>query len=165
MALGTTQIDESTLEVFLEEVQKYYSAEQYHLLGFNCNSFTNLCAQFLTGSSIPDTISDLPIDFISSNLGWMANPIIQALYRRTTEPMQDHGGSRLSRALRSITRLSALSSGYTGQEIKSSTSTINTQDRPSTVDGQTLYIAILQRHTGRVLAVLTIPGSAVDSTP
>lgn len=85
MALGTTYIDEETLEEFLEEVKDYYTHERYHLLGFNCNSFTNLCALFLTGHSIPDTLRDLPIDFVSTNLGWLASPLIQALYRKTSE--------------------------------------------------------------------------------
>ncbi|CAG7852126.1 SubName: Full=Uncharacterized protein {ECO:0000313/EMBL:CCA70386.1} [Serendipita indica DSM 11827] len=63
MALGTTYIDEETLEEFLEEVKDYYTHERYHLLGFNY----------------------LPIDFVSTNLGWLASPLIQALYRKTSE--------------------------------------------------------------------------------
>lgn len=42
------------------------SAEKYHLLDFNCNTFSNDLCQFLTGTSIPKHITDLPSDFLNT---------------------------------------------------------------------------------------------------
>ncbi len=39
--LGTTQIDEATFEEYLDNMRDHYTGEKYHLLEFNCNSFTN----------------------------------------------------------------------------------------------------------------------------
>jgi hypothetical protein len=57
-----------------------------------------LCAAFLTGNSIPEIVQgkyvdprsgthlmieyiDLPIDFVSTTIGWLTNPIIQSIYK------------------------------------------------------------------------------------
>ncbi|KAG8761278.1 hypothetical protein FRC14_005565 [Serendipita sp. 396] len=166
MALGTTQIDQSTLEVFLEEIKEYYAAEQYHLLGFNCNSFTNLCAQFLTGNSIPDTIRDLPIDFISTTLGWMASPAIQALYQRTTEPIHDQSVSRISRLARFLPAWSSFGNGSPDQQAESSNMAMIAQDQSNTDTGgaQIMHIAVLEQSTGRVLVILTIPRPDISAS-
>jgi desumoylating isopeptidase 1 len=44
---------------YLNEIRSVYTADKYHLLEFNCNSFTNDCAGFLTGGSIPSYIKGL----------------------------------------------------------------------------------------------------------
>ncbi|KAJ3733325.1 PPPDE putative peptidase domain-containing protein [Lentinula guzmanii] len=100
--LGTTALDEETFNEYLEEMREHYTADKYHLLDFNCNSFTNDCAAFLTGGSIPDFIkgktpsrgtistdcdsqlpnSDLPSDFLSTPFGAALRPTIDAMYRR-----------------------------------------------------------------------------------
>ncbi|KAJ3877193.1 PPPDE putative peptidase domain-containing protein [Lentinula edodes] len=80
--LGTTDIDEGTFNEYLEEMREHYTADKYHLLEFNCNSFTNDCAAFLTGGSIPDFIKDLPSDFLSTPFGAALRPTIDAMYRR-----------------------------------------------------------------------------------
>ncbi|EKM51910.1 uncharacterized protein PHACADRAFT_262319 [Phanerochaete carnosa HHB-10118-sp] len=54
----------------------------YHLLDFNCNSFTNDCVGFLTGQSIPAWIQDLPSDFLSTPFGAALRPTIDAMFRR-----------------------------------------------------------------------------------
>lgn len=43
-----------------------FRAEKYHLLDFNCNTFTNDVCQFLTGEGIPGHITDLPADFLNT---------------------------------------------------------------------------------------------------
>ncbi|KAJ3777931.1 PPPDE putative peptidase domain-containing protein [Lentinula raphanica] len=80
--LGTTSIDEETFNEYLDEMREHYTADKYHLLDFNCNSFTNDCAAFLTGGSIPDFIKDLPSDFLSTPFGAALRPTIDAMYRR-----------------------------------------------------------------------------------
>ncbi|KAF9071216.1 PPPDE putative peptidase domain-containing protein [Rhodocollybia butyracea] len=87
--LGTTAIDEETFNEYLDEIREHYTADKYHLLDFNCNSFTNDCAAFLTGGSIPDFIKDLPSDFLSTPFGAALRPTIDAMYRRPgTTPSQ-----------------------------------------------------------------------------
>ncbi|KAL0581184.1 hypothetical protein V5O48_000874 [Marasmius crinis-equi] len=82
--LGTTDIDEDTFNEYLLEMKDHYTAEKYHLLDFNCNSFTNDCAGFLTGGSIPEYIKDLPTDFLSTPFGAALRPTIDAMFRRPT---------------------------------------------------------------------------------
>ncbi|KAF7314207.1 hypothetical protein MKEN_00892900 [Mycena kentingensis (nom. inval.)] len=88
--LGETAIDEETWEEYLDEMRSVYTADKYHLLDFNCNSFTNDCAGFLTGGSIPSFVKDLPTDFLSTPFGQALRPTIDAMYRRpgaTAPPM------------------------------------------------------------------------------
>ncbi|KAJ7212262.1 PPPDE putative peptidase domain-containing protein [Mycena pura] len=98
--LGTTSIDQATWEEYLEDMRNHYTADKYHLLDFNCNSFTNDCAGFLTGGSIPSFVkgapqqpellfrlqqkTDLPTDFLSTPFGASLRPTIDAMYRRPT---------------------------------------------------------------------------------
>ncbi|KAG7088268.1 hypothetical protein E1B28_012282 [Marasmius oreades] len=82
--LGTTDIDQDTFNEYLAEIKEHYTAEKYHLLDFNCNSFTNDCAGFLTGGSIPEYIKDLPTDFLSTPFGAALRPTIDAMFRRPT---------------------------------------------------------------------------------
>ncbi|KAJ7758548.1 PPPDE putative peptidase domain-containing protein [Mycena maculata] len=80
--LGETAIDEDTWNEYLDEMRDHYTADKYHLLDFNCNSFTNDCAGFLTGGSIPSFVKDLPTDFLSTPFGAALRPTIDAMYRR-----------------------------------------------------------------------------------
>ncbi|EMD39905.1 hypothetical protein CERSUDRAFT_81230 [Gelatoporia subvermispora B] len=80
--MGETAIDEETFEEYLSEMRQHYTAEKYHLLDFNCNSFTNDCVGFLTGQSIPAWIKDLPSDFLSTPFGAALRPTIDAMFRR-----------------------------------------------------------------------------------
>ncbi|KAF5374136.1 hypothetical protein D9615_008883 [Tricholomella constricta] len=80
--LGETAIDEETFNEYVMEMKDHYTADKYHLLEFNCNSFTNDVIGFLTGGSIPDYIKDLPTDFLSTPFGAALRPTIDAMYRR-----------------------------------------------------------------------------------
>ncbi|KAF7365360.1 hypothetical protein MVEN_00408000 [Mycena venus] len=82
--LGETALDEETWEEYLTDMRVHYTADKYHLLDFNCNSFTNDCAGFLTGNSIPSFVKDLPTDFLSTPFGAALRPTIDAMYRRPT---------------------------------------------------------------------------------
>jgi desumoylating isopeptidase 1 len=77
--MGQTAIDQDTFNEYLSEMREQYTADkvrercsvvmpdpltnsyswQYHLLEFNCNSFTNDCIGFLTGGSIPSFIKGM----------------------------------------------------------------------------------------------------------
>ncbi|KAI0352609.1 DUF862-domain-containing protein [Trametes cingulata] len=80
--MGETALDEETFNEYLEEMREHYTADKYHLLDFNCNSFTNDCIGFLTGGSIPAWIKDLPSDFLSTPFGAALRPTIDAMFRR-----------------------------------------------------------------------------------
>ncbi|KAI4520329.1 DUF862-domain-containing protein [Schizophyllum commune Loenen D] len=82
--MGETAIDEETFNEYLEEMRQHYTADKYHLLDFNCNSFTNDVIGFLTGRSIPERIKDLPSDFLSTPFGAALRPTIDNMYRRPT---------------------------------------------------------------------------------
>ncbi|KAF9046669.1 PPPDE putative peptidase domain-containing protein [Panaeolus papilionaceus] len=80
--MGETALDEETFTEYLAEMRQHYTADKYHLLEFNCNSFTDDCVGFLTGKSIPSSIKDLPTDFLSTPFGAALRPTIDAMYRR-----------------------------------------------------------------------------------
>ncbi|KAI0074056.1 DUF862-domain-containing protein [Panus rudis PR-1116 ss-1] len=80
--MGETDIDEETFQEYLNEMREHYTADKYHLLDFNCNSFTNDVIGFLTGGSIPSWIKDLPSDFLSTPFGAALRPTIDNMYRR-----------------------------------------------------------------------------------
>ncbi|KAI1793297.1 PPPDE putative peptidase domain-containing protein [Ganoderma leucocontextum] len=82
--MGETALDEDTFSEYLSEISSHYTADKYHLLDFNCNSFTNDCVGFLTGGSIPAWIKDLPSDFLSTPFGAALRPTIDAMFRRPT---------------------------------------------------------------------------------
>ncbi|KAF8636584.1 hypothetical protein AX17_003395 [Amanita inopinata Kibby_2008] len=79
--MGETFIDEDTFNDYIREVREHYTGVKYHLLDFNCNSFTNDVVGFLTGQSIPEYIKDLPTDFLSTPFGAALRPAIDAMYR------------------------------------------------------------------------------------
>lgn len=79
--MGETAIDEQTFAEYLSQIKEHYTADKYHLLDFNCNSFTNDCLGFLTGGSLPSYIKDLPSDFLSTPFGAALRPTIDAMFR------------------------------------------------------------------------------------
>lgn len=81
---GETAIDEETFNDYLNEIREHYTADKYHLLDFNCNSFTNDVIGFLTGQHIPTWIRDLPADFLSTPFGASLRPMIDNMFRRPT---------------------------------------------------------------------------------
>ncbi|KAJ7696025.1 PPPDE putative peptidase domain-containing protein [Mycena rosella] len=85
--LGETAIDQETWEEYLQEMREHFTADKYHLLDFNCNSFTNDCAGFLTGGSIPAFVKDLPTDFLGTAFGAALRPTIDNMYRRPAPGM------------------------------------------------------------------------------
>ncbi|KAH8998488.1 DUF862-domain-containing protein [Lactarius akahatsu] len=80
--MGETALDEEVFEEYLAEMREHYTADKYHLLDFNCNSFTSDCVGFLTGGSIPSWIKDLPSDFLSTPFGAALRPTIDSMFRR-----------------------------------------------------------------------------------
>ncbi|RCH83412.1 hypothetical protein CU098_006071, partial [Rhizopus stolonifer] len=55
-------------------------AEKYHLLDFNCNTFSNDVCQFLCGQSIPNHITGLPAEFLNTPFGRSMLPMIENMF-------------------------------------------------------------------------------------
>ncbi|KAI8888458.1 DUF862-domain-containing protein [Backusella circina FSU 941] len=93
------------LEVFVEYLdsqRSIYTAEKYHLLDFNCNTFSNDVCQFLTGKGIPGHITDLPAEFMNTPFGQSILPMIEGMFGRsvlnngTSQPQQQPTAESIS---------------------------------------------------------------------
>ncbi|ORY25189.1 PPPDE putative peptidase domain-domain-containing protein [Naematelia encephala] len=82
--MGETSIDEETFQEYLTSLQELYTPAAYHLIEFNCNHFTADVVGFLTGREIPNWISGLPAEFLSTPFGQAMRPQIDAMFRRTS---------------------------------------------------------------------------------
>lgn len=78
--VGQTEVDANLWHSFLEDCQDLYGVGKYHLLEFNCNTFSDAALQFTLGQRIDPDISSLPSDFLSTPLGKMLRPQIDAMY-------------------------------------------------------------------------------------
>jgi desumoylating isopeptidase 1 len=74
--LGTTEIPFDVFTDFLREISPKYTFATYHVLEHNCNTFTNEISEFLVGESIPAYITNLPAEFLQTQLGQMIKPMI-----------------------------------------------------------------------------------------
>ncbi|KAN0062595.1 hypothetical protein ACQY0O_005127 [Thecaphora frezii] len=85
--LGHTAIDRETFEnLLLADLKHRFQPQDYNLLTWNCNNFTQEVAQILTGADIPDHIRSLPNDFLSTPFGQMMKPQIEAMFRGPGAP-------------------------------------------------------------------------------
>ncbi|SPO31061.1 uncharacterized protein UTRI_05300_B [Ustilago trichophora] len=81
--LGTTSIDRETFEgALLPDLRERFRPQDYNLLSWNCNNFSQEVAQILTGGDIPAHIRSLPQDFLSTPFGQMLQPQIDAMFRQ-----------------------------------------------------------------------------------
>ena len=82
-SLGTTSIDRETFEgALLPDLRERFRAQDYNLLSWNCNHFTQEVSQILTGCDIPAHIRSLPQDFLGTPFGRMLQPQIDAMFRQ-----------------------------------------------------------------------------------
>ncbi len=80
--LGLTSIDRETFEgALLPDLKERFRAQDYNLLSWNCNNFTQEVSQILTGADIPSHIRSLPSDFLSTPFGRMLQPQIESMFR------------------------------------------------------------------------------------
>lgn len=120
--LGQTSIDPNTFQEILTDLRERYRADTYHLLQFNCNTFSNELSNILVGQDIPAHITSLPQDFLATPFGQMMGPQIDAMFRggpSSGPARQAANGASLSNAppsamgiLNNVTR-TALSNGQT----------------------------------------------------
>lgn len=69
IVLGTTEIDQETWQALLDDLRQRFTPAAYSLMTFNCNTFSNECANILVGADIPTHILSLPTDFQSALSG------------------------------------------------------------------------------------------------
>ena len=80
--LGTTSIDRETFEgALLPDLRDRFRPQDYNLLSWNCNNFSQEVAKILTGADIPAHIRSLPQDFLSTPFGQMLRPQIDTMFR------------------------------------------------------------------------------------
>eukprot|EP00835_Amoeboradix_gromovi_P001582 NODE_75_length_23373_cov_0.434261.p3 type:complete len:514 gc:universal NODE_75_length_23373_cov_0.434261:4363-2822(-) len=89
IAMGNTSIDYATFKEFLNQIKSRFSAANYHLLNFNCNTFTNEVCKFLLGKAIPSKILSLPSEFLNTPLGKMIEPMINQAFQHSTYKTSD----------------------------------------------------------------------------
>ncbi|KAJ3375448.1 hypothetical protein GGF31_004566 [Allomyces arbusculus] len=85
--MGTTEIPRDLFDEYLREIREQYTADKYHLLEHNCNTFTNQLCQFLVGRGIPDHILGLPRDFLETPFGQAMRPMIDAFFSSPHQPV------------------------------------------------------------------------------
>lgn len=85
--LGQTSIDRDTFQELLSDLAERYTPQSYHLLHFNCNTFSNELANILVGRDIPAHITSLPQDFLATPFGRMMGPQIDAMFRSPGMPV------------------------------------------------------------------------------
>ncbi|BGO98831.1 hypothetical protein NBRC10513v2_003227 [Rhodotorula toruloides] len=85
LSCGVTHLDKETFLEYIEGLRETYTADAYHLLEFNCNTFTNDVLSFLNSSSIPSYILSQPSEIMSTPFGAQMRPMIEQMFvgRRT----------------------------------------------------------------------------------
>ncbi|GAA6056044.1 hypothetical protein JCM3770_006997 [Rhodotorula araucariae] len=82
---GVTHLDKETFLEYIDALRATYTADAYHLLEFNCNTFTNDVLGFLNGGSIPADIRNQPTEIMATPFGQSMRPMIEQMFtgRRT----------------------------------------------------------------------------------
>lgn len=86
ISMGITEVPYDLFDEYLKELHQVWTADKYHLLENNCNHFSNDLMQFLVGKTIPDHITSLPNDFLSTPLGTALAPMINGFFSQPSQP-------------------------------------------------------------------------------
>ncbi|EIE22536.1 DUF862-domain-containing protein [Coccomyxa subellipsoidea C-169] len=77
--LGHTQIPQEVLNDYVNELSQVFTPQAYNLFTNNCNNFSNELATFLTGQPIPEHITSLPSEVLSTPMGRMLAPMLSGV--------------------------------------------------------------------------------------
>ncbi len=89
--LGTTEIPQEIFEEYLLDLSEDFTATNYDLFAHNCNHFSEIVAEFLSDSRIPEKITGLPEQVLRTPFGQMIRPMMmQMLQPITTAPLPDN---------------------------------------------------------------------------
>ncbi|KAI9468956.1 MAG: PPPDE putative peptidase domain-containing protein [Benjaminiella poitrasii] len=78
--IGETYLPKEVVTEYVQSLYSVYTADKYHLLDFNCNTFSNDLCQFLCGKTIPTHISELPAEFLRTPFGQSILPMIEGMF-------------------------------------------------------------------------------------
>ncbi|KAI9362339.1 PPPDE putative peptidase domain-containing protein [Pilaira anomala] len=78
--IGETYLPLEVVIEYIDSLRSVYTAEKYHLLDFNCNTFSNDLCQFLCGKTIPSHITGLPSEFLNTPFGQSLLPMIEGMF-------------------------------------------------------------------------------------
>ncbi|PHZ07544.1 DUF862-domain-containing protein [Rhizopus microsporus ATCC 52813] len=78
--IGETYLPLEVVLEYIDSLRSVYTAEKYHLLDFNCNTFSNDLCQFLCGKTIPAHITTLPSEVINTPFGQSILPMIENMF-------------------------------------------------------------------------------------
>ncbi|KAL0094869.1 PPPDE putative peptidase domain-containing protein [Phycomyces blakesleeanus] len=81
--MGETHLPLEVLVEYIDSQRSVFTADKYHLLDFNCNTFSNDLCQFLTGQSIPSHIIDLPKELLQTPFGKSMLPMIENMFGKS----------------------------------------------------------------------------------
>ncbi|KAI8587984.1 thioredoxin family protein [Geranomyces variabilis] len=78
--MGQTEIPREMFLEYLQELKKVWTADKYHLLDNNCNTFSNELCNFLVGKDIPSHITGLPAEFLNTPFGQSLRPMLEGMF-------------------------------------------------------------------------------------
>ncbi|TPX56667.1 hypothetical protein PhCBS80983_g04374 [Powellomyces hirtus] len=78
--MGQTQIPRDMFLEYLEGMKEAWTADKYHLLDNNCNTFSNELCNFLVGKDIPAHITGLPAEFLNTPFGQSLRPMLENMF-------------------------------------------------------------------------------------
>ncbi|XP_065838160.1 uncharacterized protein [Oscarella lobularis] len=84
--MGNSHVPEEIFNEYLISLKDDFSPSSYHLLEHNCNNFSAEIVQFLTGNPIPQHITNLPQEVMSTPFGAMLKPILDSMSMRSASP-------------------------------------------------------------------------------
>ncbi|XP_033100206.1 uncharacterized protein LOC117103706 [Anneissia japonica] len=85
--LGETYLDYPLFYEYMSNLrEEMFCGEKYNLFEHNCNTFSNEVAQFLTGNEIPDYITGLPQEILTTPLGALIKPLIDSMSANPIRP-------------------------------------------------------------------------------
>ena len=82
VSLGTTSKTLANFLKFLEVRRARFNNSTYNLLSNNCNHFSNECALYLTGASIPDEYLQLAQQVVDTPIGTAVTNFLQELHQQ-----------------------------------------------------------------------------------
>ncbi|OAJ40549.1 hypothetical protein BDEG_24268 [Batrachochytrium dendrobatidis JEL423] len=80
ITMGYTHIPKDVFDEYIANMRGIWTADKYHLLDNNCNSFSDEVCQFLVGKHIPAHITGLPAEFLDTPFGKSIFSMIQGMY-------------------------------------------------------------------------------------
>eukprot|EP00467_Chlorarachnion_reptans_P004495 CAMPEP_0114537708 /NCGR_PEP_ID=MMETSP0109-20121206/29725_1 /TAXON_ID=29199 /ORGANISM="Chlorarachnion reptans, Strain CCCM449" /LENGTH=483 /DNA_ID=CAMNT_0001721621 /DNA_START=40 /DNA_END=1491 /DNA_ORIENTATION=- len=157
--LGVTFIPQDVFHDYLRSVARKYSPSTYNLLSNNCNNFSDAVSSFLLEKKIPEYITGLPQDALSTPMGQMFRPMLENMQNQMAGVVP-WGNEPLNLPTINSNPPMALPSEYKGSETPTTSGAripaSNTLQAPSEVkeDSQSMEVLSAHKHANVVLKVV-----------